>query len=353
MFQMRPIVSICIPTYNGAKYLPDCVDSVLAQTHSDFEVLIVDDCSSDDTVEIANGYARRDSRVRVSVNDTNLGLVGNWNRSVFLSGSDWIKFVFQDDLIHPECLGRMLAVGVGSDVPIVSCARDFIFESGTTEDIRQFYLNHQARITANYRNSVRWSAQKVAETALRRIGENLLGEPTAVLLHRSVFERFGSFNPHLQYGCDLEYWIRVGSNTGIIHIPDVLATFRVHAGAMSTHLKRTAARRYRNDILEPLLIVHDYAFHPVYAELRRVAASHRPRIQVSGEFWRRALSAHWLAKVAERNRPYPDSSLVEEWRMMASEYPRLAQIPLGMLLVAKLRAVCKSIRRWITGHKAA
>jgi len=122
---------------------------------------------------------------------------------------------------------------------------------------------------------------------------------------------------------------------------------------MSTYLKRTAAHRYRNDILEPLLIVHDYAFHPVYAELRRAAASHRPRVQVSGEFWRRALSAHWLAKVAERNRSYPDSSLVEEWRMMASEYPRLAQIPLVMLLVAKWRAVCKSIRSWVTWHKAA
>jgi len=56
------MVSICIPTYNGAKYLPECVDSVLAQTHSDCEVLIVDDCSSDDTLEIANGYARHDSR---------------------------------------------------------------------------------------------------------------------------------------------------------------------------------------------------------------------------------------------------------------------------------------------------
>ena len=74
---MRPAVSICIPTFNGAKYLRECVDSVLAQTHPDFEVLIVDDCSSDDSVAIAEDYARRDSRVRVSVNDRNLGLVGN------------------------------------------------------------------------------------------------------------------------------------------------------------------------------------------------------------------------------------------------------------------------------------
>src|SRR5215470_19548306 len=140
---MTPIVSICIPTYNGAKYLPDCLDSVLAQTHSDFEVVIVDDCSSDETVEIANDYARHDSRVRVSVNDTNLGLVGNWNRSVQLSHGEWIKFVFQDDRISPDCLRRMLAVAARSKMPIVSCARDFIFEQGTASETRQFYLDHQ------------------------------------------------------------------------------------------------------------------------------------------------------------------------------------------------------------------
>ena len=348
---MRPAVSICIPTFNGAKYLRECVDSVLAQTHPDFEVLIVDDCSSDDSVAIAEDYARRDSRVRVSVNDRNLGLVGNWNQSVFLSRGEWIKFVFQDDVIRPECLRHMLAVAA-TGVPMVSCARDFIFEPGTSEDTRHFYLDHQAQIRATYRDSERWSASRVAETALRRIAENLLGEPTAVLLHRSVFERFGLFNPQLHSRCDLEYWIRVGSNTGTAHVSDVLATFRVHAEAMSARLKQTAARRYRLEILEPVLMVHDYAFHPVYAELRRVAASQRPPIDVSREFWERALSARWWAKVAEHNRSHPDSSLLEEWKKVASEYPRLARVPLGMRAAGKWRAVCHLMRRWVVGQKA-
>ena len=112
--------------------------------------------------------------------------------------------------------------------------------------------------------------------ALRRIRPNLLGEPTAVLLHRNVFDRFGLFNPHLASCCDLEYWIRVASHTGTIHIRDVLATFRVHAGSMSAYLTQTAAGRYRSEVLDPLLIVHDYAFHPVYGELRRVAERCRP-----------------------------------------------------------------------------
>src|SRR5215831_8032455 len=106
-----------------------------------------------------------------------------------------------------------------------------------------------------------------------------------------------------------------------VPIRDVLATFRVHAGSMSAFLTQTAARRYRSEVLDPLLIVHDYAFHPVYGELRRVAARCRPPIQLSREFWTRALGARWHATVAERDRSHPDSSLREEWRRVAATIP--------------------------------
>jgi len=136
-----------------------------------------------------------------------------------------------------------------------------------------------------------------------------------------------------------------------MHIPEVLATFRVHAGATSAYLSQTAARRYRVEILDPLLVTHDYAFHPVYAELRRVAASRRPPIDVPREFWERALGARWLAKVAESDRSQPDYSLLEEWRNVASHYPRVARIPLGTQLIAKCRAVRSSMRTWVMGRK--
>ena len=190
---VRPVVGICLPTYNGAKHLPECVESILAQTHSEFELVIVDDCSPDDSAEIAKRYARLDSRVKVFVNDSNLGLVGNWNRSV------------------------------------------------------------------------------------------------------------------------------------------------------SPVMTQTAARRYRSEVL---------AFHPVYGELRRVAASCRPPVQLSREFWARALGARWHAKVAERDRAHPDSSLREEWRKVARHYPRLARVPLGRRLVSKWRAMCDDAQSWVVGQKA-
>ncbi|HLJ75313.1 MAG TPA: glycosyltransferase family 2 protein, partial [Thermoanaerobaculia bacterium] len=98
MTRAVPGVSICLPTYNGSRYLRECLASALAQTHGDFELVVVDDRSTDETMDIIRDVAHADSRVRVFENDANLGLVGNWNRCIELSSAPWIKFVFQDDL---------------------------------------------------------------------------------------------------------------------------------------------------------------------------------------------------------------------------------------------------------------
>ena len=107
---MPCIVSVCIPTYNGSLFLRECLDSVLNQTFQDIEVVVVDDVSTDDTVSIVEEYMRSDKRVRLFVNKKNLGLVQNWNRCVDLAKGEWVKFVFQDDIIMPSCISRMLEV---------------------------------------------------------------------------------------------------------------------------------------------------------------------------------------------------------------------------------------------------
>jgi len=345
---MTPTVSVCIPTYNGAPYLTACLDSVLAQTSSDIEVLIVDDCSTDDTLRIANDLARRDSRIRVCANRHNLGLVGNWNHSVTLAHGEWIKFVFQDDLILPECIACMYTVARDTDVPIVSCARDFLFEAGTPTELQGEYLRHKARIHAAFAQSTHWSARDFCEAALKSLTIwNILGEPSAVLLHRSVFERFGWFNPQLRMLSDFEFWARIASNTGTVHIPEALATFRVHELSTSGYHRETEAGQYRFAVLDPLLILHDYAFHPLFAELRAVANTRHPPIDLIDEFWKRALGALWHANRAARKRVPRDTSLMEEWQVAVRGCPRLASIPFSV----KLRSKWRTLRRTMTSSR--
>ena len=93
MVSPNPLVSVCVPTYNGARFLRQCLDSALAQSWRDLEILVVDDGSTDESVAIARDYARRDDRVRVAVNAANLGLVENWNRCVALARGRWINFI--------------------------------------------------------------------------------------------------------------------------------------------------------------------------------------------------------------------------------------------------------------------
>src|SRR5262249_24131117 len=107
---MRARVTVCIPTYNGASYIGQSIESVLRQTYGNLEILVGDDANRCETAAIVRQYARKDSRIRIVINEVNLGLVSNWNRCVELATSDWIKFVLQDDLIEPECVAKMIDV---------------------------------------------------------------------------------------------------------------------------------------------------------------------------------------------------------------------------------------------------
>ncbi|NJR40488.1 MAG: glycosyltransferase family 2 protein [Leptolyngbyaceae cyanobacterium CSU_1_4] len=229
---LNPIVSVCIPTYNGEKYFKSCLDSVLSQTFSDFELLIIDDQSTDTTVSIAQEYAKQDSRIRIIQNPQNLGLVGNWNRCIELSRGEWIKFVFQDDLIAPTCLEKMLAASQ-PESSIVCCRRNFIFDDSTPKNIRWFYENIVS-LQNFFPGGAALSAEDYGRVILSNLGYNFVGEPTAVMLRRKVFHQFGTFNPHLIQICDLEFWTRIAVHTGILYVDEPLATFRLHGQSTSS-----------------------------------------------------------------------------------------------------------------------
>ena len=324
-----PRVSVCVPTYNGEKYLEDCIESILAQSFHDFELLIVDDGSRDRSVEIARCYEARDPRVRVVENECNQGLAGNWNRCATLASGEWIKFVFQDDLILPACLERMLGAARNPGA-LVACRREFRFEEGITERAREWYLRHATMIEGlPYRDNT-LSAEDCRRLALERLGENLFGEPTAVMLHRDVFPRFGMFNRALIMLCDLEYWTRVTIHTGAVHVPEVLAVFRLHGDATSA--TNHARRHYRTNVLDKLIILHDYVHDPVYEPLRRAAAAAEPPFDLKRRFRALRHEARAVASRAARRESDPDRTPLDEWRAVVERYPGIDVTAAGHLL---------------------
>lgn len=118
-----PLVSVVTPVYNGDQYLVECIESVLSQTYDNWEYIIVNNCSTDKSLEIASSYARKDPRIRVICNKEHLGAVANWNYSVsqISPHCEYCKIVHADDWLFPECLSKMVELAEANpSVVIVS-----------------------------------------------------------------------------------------------------------------------------------------------------------------------------------------------------------------------------------------
>ena len=99
---MEPLVSICIPAYNNAGYIKKTVESILNQTYRNIELIVVDDKSTDDTVEILESI--EDTRLKIYKNEENLGMAGNWNRCLSLARGEFIKLICADDMIDANAI---------------------------------------------------------------------------------------------------------------------------------------------------------------------------------------------------------------------------------------------------------
>ena len=349
-----PTISVCVPVFNGAAHIRECLDSIAAQTLADFEVLVIDDCSTDRTVELVQSYVRRDSRFRLLQNPTNLGMRGvpNCNRCFSEAAADWIKFVFQDDVIAPDCL-RALAVARPSSPALVFSDRGFIFESGTAPELREWYERHSTALRIFHAQTSDIPAQRFAELALDHFGMNLVGEPTTVLLHRDLAERFGVFNPHITSVADGEYWTRIGTNIGAVRVDRELASFRVHSASTSAR-NLTRERKFRVRVLDPAVIRHEFAFHPAYEHLRELARLRNPRTDFEDAFWIAASEAHWwLRRIGRAADGELASEISSDWTEVTTAYPRFCQIPLRYRIEARIRGARSLVRRGRAGTREA
>jgi len=252
---MNPRVSVCIPTFNGAKYLRACLDSAFTQTFPDIEVIVVDDCSTDNTVALVESY--RDQRLRLFRNERNQGLVGNWNECVRRAHGDFIKFLFQDDLLYPQCVARMMAVfAQHPDLGMVFSRRDFVVQDDAPQNL-------VAELVANYRDphlkfedvqEINHGDRLFSQHLEKELNVSCVAEPPSTLIRKEVFQSLGLFNPRMKQACDVEMWLRIMFYYDIGFVDEALVSFRVHAAQMSASNYATRAAQYdRFWMLEGLL----------------------------------------------------------------------------------------------------
>jgi len=335
---MRPKVSVCIPTYNGAAYLSECIESVTRQTFEAIEILIVDDGSSDNSVFIAQEYMRADKRVRLSVNKKNVGLVGNWNHCIDLASGQWIKFVFQDDILAPECITRMLD-STRPDVDLVAVHRSVIYQEGTPVSVKEMYEKYLSdhNLTNLFPNCSYISPREFTRILIQAPHGNCIGEPTATLVRKSAFAKYGRFNLNLISLCDWEYFARVAVNTGLCYVAEPLAYFRVQSSAASAAIR--SQRYYRGTIIDPLIIRYEMLYSPHYAPARAAARAASPPINLKNRLSDAVRVACWEALATKDG-----GKAMAEWWSAVKSYPRLLSFSPSYVA----RIVLQGVRRLLS-----
>lgn len=312
---MTPRVSVCVPTYNGATFLGETLASIATQTFDDFEALIVDDCSTDETLDVAERFAKSDARIRVIRNTERAGSgAANARNCLRHAHGEWIKFLAQDDLMAPTCLERMLEASARG--PLVICWHDYRFEPNLDPAVRAWYRavpTLASELPGDYAD-----ADTFCAAILRRPTTNFIGPTSASLIHRDCFARYGSFDPAFSLIPGLDYWTRVGTREGLAIAAECLVTFRVHDDSISGAIRRDPQRAFRASVQLLRRAVH-FARSPDFENLRRVAAASSPPIDLEARARASAFDIRW--GVIDQRFRKGDRWLIEQWDAFVAANP--------------------------------
>lgn len=212
---MEPLVSIVLPVYNGEEYLRQSIDSVIAQTYQNWELLILDDCSTDASPEIAKAYCQSDPRIRYYRNEHNLRLPGNLNRGFSLAKGEYLTWTSDDNKYRPtaiEKLVRALQTHPNAHLAFASC--QIIDEED--RPIEFIMVNERSK--------------------KRIIGTDTVG--ACFLYTRKAYETVGDYDAGCVLVEDYDYWQRIFHHFDTVAIEEILYDYRFHSGALTSTMKK-------------------------------------------------------------------------------------------------------------------
>lgn len=217
-------VSVIVPTFNRANYLKVAIESVLKQKYKNLEIIITDNASTDNTIEIVKAF--NDERIIYYRNPENIGIARNHNKALELCTGEYIQLFSDDDIMLPECiqkkvdiLNRFQSVGlVHSDINIINGAGVITSE------------NHWAKKAwkkwANLHSESKFFPKQEYHKYLYRI-RNFISMPS-VMIRRSVVNKIGFMNEDLSYIIDWDYWLKITLLEDVYYINEKLISYRLY-----------------------------------------------------------------------------------------------------------------------------
>jgi glycosyltransferase involved in cell wall biosynthesis len=229
-----PLVSILIPTYNGEAFITEALQSAFSQTYPNVEIIVSDDNSTDNTLNIVQQIQQNSQSTIGVFTHPNYGLVGNLNFCLQQARGKYIKFLFQDDLLEPTCIEAMVQFAENNpNIGLVFSPRHANIMPGSESN-----PSCQAAYRGTKDLHLKWSNLQTIQSGKSLLSDpnclkgspNKIGEPTTVLIPKSVFDHLGNFDGTLHQLLDVDLWFRILGHYNIGFIEQPLSSLRIHSG---------------------------------------------------------------------------------------------------------------------------
>jgi glycosyltransferase involved in cell wall biosynthesis len=223
-----PLISVLITTYNREQFVSEAIESVLQSTFQDYELIVVDDASVDKTVSVIRNYTEKDSRIKLYINEENLGDYPNRIKAASLATGTYLKYLDADDILYKHTLEVMVngmleypeaALGISPTSDKIKGKFPFIL--APKESIKFHFL----------------------------VGGILDGGPTCTIIKKEVFDKFSGFSEERFIG-DIQLWMRIGMDCSILVCQHSLVYYREHSGQeIVSPLAQMAYKKYSFSLL--------------------------------------------------------------------------------------------------------
>lgn len=223
---MNPKVSVLMSVYDGDRFLRESIESILSQTFTDFEFIIVNDASTDKTADILKAYSFRDPRIKIITNKTNLGLTKSLNIGIKESTGEYIARMDSDDISLPERIEKQVKfLDENKDHGVVGALVYAIDETGKRID--------------GFKNWIHEIDNKTIQKKL--IKRNVVVHPLAVV-RKSTLDLVGGYDESFRYAQDYDLWFRIAMISKIHNLPEFLMNYRMSNSSITTSKNKHQAQ---------------------------------------------------------------------------------------------------------------
>lgn len=323
-------VSVIIPNYNHARYLDQRIRSVLDQTWQDFEVILLDDASTDGSLDVIDRY-RDDPRIRVHVNETNSGSAFcQWNKGVSLASAPFVWIAEADDDADPHLLEALVArLEASADTVLAYCQSQVIDEHGATD--RTFADWTDDLSTERWRRDFQNNGRE--ECASYLVFKNTIPNASAVLFRKDAYLRAGGAPEEMRICGDWLTWVRILQFGNLAFVAKALNRFRCHGGSVRSS---TSASQFCQESY--VVARHIFAHHAVTPAIRRTTE------EQARNAWR------WTVRYAQT--PPSWRWVIETARTHALVYGRSASVHVSRCLWSRLLRTAAADWLRATKHRA-